>query len=455
MDITALKAISPIDGRYSKQTQILSGYFSEHALMKYRVWVEIEYFISLCEIPLPQLSGVTPEQLEGLRKVYWEMSDDDVLRIKELERTTNHDVKAVEYFLKEKFEALGMSAFKEFIHFGLTSQDINNTAIPASFRDAIEEVYIPAVDRILDRLVNFAKEWKDIPMLARTHGQPASPTKLGKEFYVFVDRLDEQLNQLEEIPYNAKFGGATGNFNAHHVAYPAIDWADFATGFLATKLNLRRSRFTTQIEHYDNMAAAFDALKRTNTILVDLSRDIWTYISMNYFRQKVKEGEIGSSAMPHKVNPIDFENAEGNLGIANALLEHLSAKLPVSRLQRDLTDSTVLRNVGVPFAHIIIAFNSIEKGLDKLLLNEDALKQDLQDNWAVVAEAIQTILRREGYPNPYEALKELTRGKTQVTATDIANFIETLQLSDAVKAELRVITPSNYTGIDLLDAELA
>ena len=423
--------------------------------MKYRVWVEIEYFISLCEIPLPQLSGVTPAQLEGLRKVYWEMSDDDVLRIKELERTTNHDVKAVEYFLKEKFEGLGMSAFKEFIHFGLTSQDINNTAIPASFRDAIEEVYIPAVDRILERLVNFAKEWKDIPMLARTHGQPASPTKLGKEFYVFVDRLDEQLNQLEEIPYNAKFGGATGNFNAHHVAYPAIDWADFATGFLATKLNLRRSRFTTQIEHYDNMAAAFDALKRTNTILVDLSRDIWTYISMNYFRQKVKEGEIGSSAMPHKVNPIDFENAEGNLGIANALLEHLSAKLPVSRLQRDLTDSTVLRNVGVPFAHIIIAFNSIEKGLDKLLLNEDALKQDLQDNWAVVAEAIQTILRREGYPNPYEALKELTRGKTQVTATDIANFIETLQLSDAVKAELKVITPSNYTGIDLLDAELA
>jgi len=455
MDITALKAISPIDGRYSKQTQILSGYFSEHALMKYRVWVEIEYFISLCEIPLPQLSGVTPGQLDGLRKVYWEMSDDDVLRIKELERTTNHDVKAVEYFLKEKFEGLGMSAFKEFIHFGLTSQDINNTAIPASFRDAIEEVYIPAVDRILERLVNFAKEWKDIPMLARTHGQPASPTKLGKEFYVFVDRLDEQLNQLEEIPYNAKFGGATGNFNAHHVAYPAIDWADFATGFLATKLNLRRSRFTTQIEHYDNMAAAFDALKRTNTILVDLSRDIWTYISMNYFRQKVKEGEIGSSAMPHKVNPIDFENAEGNLGIANALLEHLSAKLPVSRLQRDLTDSTVLRNVGVPFAHIIIAFNSIEKGLDKLLLNEDALKQDLQDNWAVVAEAIQTILRREGYPNPYEALKELTRGKTQVTATDIANFIETLQLSDAVKIELKAITPSNYTGMDLLDAELA
>jgi len=455
MDITALKAISPIDGRYSKQTQILSGYFSEHALMKYRVWVEIEYFISLCEIPLPQLSSVSPDQLESLRKVYWEMSDDDVLRIKELERTTNHDVKAVEYFLKEKFEGLGLSAHKEFIHFGLTSQDINNTAIPASFRDAIEEIYIPAIDRILERLVNFAKEWKDVPMLARTHGQPASPTKLGKEFYVFVDRLDEQLNQLEEIPYNAKFGGATGNFNAHHVAYPNIDWADFATAFLATKLNLRRSRFTTQIEHYDNMAAAFDALKRTNTILVDLSRDIWTYISMNYFRQKVKEGEIGSSAMPHKVNPIDFENAEGNLGIANALLEHLAAKLPVSRLQRDLTDSTVLRNVGVPFAHMIIAFNSIEKGLDKLLLNEDALKQDLNDNWAVVAEAIQTILRREGYPNPYEALKDLTRGKTQVTAADIASFIDSLNLNDTVKAELKAITPSNYTGIDLLDAELA
>jgi len=454
MDITALKAISPIDGRYANQTQILSGYFSEHALMKYRVWVEIEYFIGLCEIPLPQLNQIGSKQFESLRSVYWEMTDQDVFRIKELERTTNHDVKAVEYFLKEKFDILGLSAYKEFIHFGLTSQDINNTAIPASFRDAIEEVYIPAVDRILERLVNFAKEWKDVPMLARTHGQPASPTKLGKEFYVFVDRLDEQLNQLEEIPYNAKFGGATGNFNAHHVAYPEIDWADFATAFLATKLNLRRSRFTTQIEHYDNLAAAFDALKRTNSILIDLSRDIWTYISMNYFRQKVKEGEIGSSAMPHKVNPIDFENAEGNLGIANALLEHLAAKLPVSRLQRDLTDSTVLRNVGVPFAHIIIAFNSIEKGLGKLLLNEEALQRDLEDNWAVVAEAIQTILRREGYPNPYEALKELTRGKSQVSAADITDFIETLALSDVVKAELKAITPSNYTGMDLLDAEL-
>jgi adenylosuccinate lyase len=454
MDITALKAISPIDGRYANQTQILSGYFSEHALMKYRVWVEIEYFISLIEIPLPQLAGIETKQIESLRSVYWEMSDDDVLRIKELERTTNHDVKAVEYFLKEKFDLIGLNKYKEFIHFGLTSQDINNTAIPASFRDAIEEVYIPAVDRILELLVNFAKEWKDVPMLARTHGQPASPTKLGKEFYVFVDRLDEQLNQLEEIPYNAKFGGATGNFNAHHVAYPEIDWADFATAFLATKLNLRRSRFTTQIEHYDNLAAAFDALKRTNSILIDLSRDIWTYISMNYFRQKVKDGEIGSSAMPHKVNPIDFENAEGNLGIANALLEHLAAKLPVSRLQRDLTDSTVLRNVGVPFAHIIIAFNSIEKGLGKLLLNEEALRRDLEDNWAVVAEAIQTILRREGYPNPYEALKELTRGKSQVTAADIADFIDKLGLNENVKAELKAITPANYTGMDLLDAEI-
>jgi adenylosuccinate lyase len=454
MEISALKAISPIDGRYANQTQILSGYFSEHALMKYRVWVEIEYFISLIEIPLPQLAGIESKQIESLRAVYWEMSDDDVFRIKELERTTNHDVKAVEYFLKEKFDLIGLSKYKEFIHFGLTSQDINNTAIPASFRDAIEEVYIPAVDRILELLVNFAKEWKDVPMLARTHGQPASPTKLGKEFYVFVDRLDEQLNQLEEIPYNAKFGGATGNFNAHHVAYPEIDWADFATAFLATKLNLRRSRFTTQIEHYDNLAAAFDALKRTNSILIDLSRDVWTYISMNYFRQKVKEGEIGSSAMPHKVNPIDFENAEGNLGIANALLEHLAAKLPVSRLQRDLTDSTVLRNVGVPFAHIIIAFNSIEKGLGKLLLNEEALRRDLEENWAVVAEAIQTILRREGYPNPYEALKELTRGKSQVTAADIADFIDKLALNENVKAELKAITPANYTGMDLLDAEI-
>ncbi len=454
MDISALKAISPIDGRYSKQTQILSGYFSEHALMKYRVWVEIEYFIALCEIPLPQLSSVTTAQHESLRKVYWEMSDDDVLRIKELESSTNHDVKAVEYFLKEKFEGLGLSAHKEFIHFGLTSQDINNTAIPASFRDAIEEIYVPAIDRIVERLVNFSNEWKDVPMLARTHGQPASPTRLGKEFYVFVDRLCEQLNQLEEIPYNAKFGGATGNFNAHHVAYPTIDWADFASGFLAMKLNLRRSRFTTQIEHYDNMAAAFDALKRINTILVDLSRDIWTYISMNYFRQKVREGEIGSSAMPHKVNPIDFENAEGNLGIASALLEHLSSKLPISRLQRDLTDSTVLRNVGVTFAHIIIAFNSIEKGLDKLVLNEEALQRDLQENWAVVAEAIQTILRREAYPNPYEALKTLTRGKTHVTATDIAAFIESLEINEAVKSELRAITPSNYTGIDLLETEI-
>jgi adenylosuccinate lyase len=454
MDISSLKAISPIDGRYKSQSEILSGYFSEHALIRYRIWVELEYFIALCELPLPQLASVTATQQQLIRNIYWEISDEDVSRVKQLEKTTNHDVKAVEYFIREKFEKIGLKDVVEFIHFGLTSQDINNTAVPASFRDAVDEVYIPAVDRILEKLVGMAKEWKDVSMLARTHGQPASPTRLGKELYVFVDRLDEQLNQLEEIPYNAKFGGATGNFNAHFVAYPQIDWVDFANSFLATKLHLRRSRFTTQIEHYDNMAAAFDALKRTNTILIDLCRDIWTYISMNYFRQKVKEGEVGSSAMPHKVNPIDFENAEGNLGIANALLEHLSAKLPVSRLQRDLTDSTVLRNIGVPFAHTIIAFNSIEKGLDKLLLNQEALNKDLEDNWAVVAEAIQTILRREKYPHPYEALRQLTRGKQSVNKNDIHVFIDTLNVSDDVKAEMKKITPANYTGVDLLDDEM-
>lgn len=454
MEISELKAISPVDGRYRSKSEILSGYFSEYALIRYRIWVEIEYFIALCELPLPQLESISEAQRENIRQIYWKVNDADVFRVKELEKTTNHDVKAVEYFIREKFEALGLSAYAEFIHFGLTSQDINNTAVPASFRDAVEEVYIPAVDRILELLVNMSKEWKDVPMLARTHGQPASPTRLGKEFYVFVDRLDEQLNQLEEIPYNAKFGGATGNFNAHHVAYPSIDWVDFANSFLATKLHLRRSRFTTQIEHYDNMAAAFDALKRTNTILIDLCRDIWTYISMNYFRQKVKEGEVGSSAMPHKVNPIDFENAEGNLGMANALLEHLASKLPVSRLQRDLTDSTVLRNIGVPLAHTLIAFNAIEKGLGKLVLNEDALKRDLEENWAVVAEAIQTILRRENYPHPYEALRLLTRGKHTITKTDIHDFIESLDISSAVRDEMKKISPSNYTGIDLLDTEI-
>lgn len=453
MEISALKAISPVDGRYRSQSDVLSGYFSEYALIRYRVWVELEYFIALCELPLPQLKDVNADQIKRIRNIYWEINDGDVLRVKELEKTTNHDVKAVEYLIREKFESLGLSKHVEFIHFGLTSQDINNTAVPASFRDALEEVYIPAIDRILEQLVNMAKEWKDVSMLARTHGQPASPTRLGKELYVFVDRLDEQLNQLEQIPYNAKFGGATGNFNAHHVAYPEIDWVDFANSFLATKLHLRRSRFTTQIEHYDNMAAAFDALKRTNTILIDLCRDIWTYISMNYFRQKVKEGEVGSSAMPHKVNPIDFENAEGNLGIANALLEHLSSKLPVSRLQRDLTDSTVLRNIGVPMAHTIIAFNSIEKGLSKLLLNADALKRDLDENWAVVAEAIQTILRRENYDHPYEALRQLTRGKQSISQSDIHAFIDTLDVKETVKEEMKKITPANYTGMDLMDGE--
>lgn len=454
MELNSLTAISPIDGRYRKQTESLSGYFSELALIKYRVWVEVEYFIALCELPLPQLSGISAEQFPALRKIYWDMTEADAQQVKEMEKTTNHDVKAVEYFIKNAFDRLGLAEYKEFIHFGLTSQDINNTAIPASFRDAVQEVFIPGVDRVIDKLIELSTEWKDVAMLARTHGQPASPTKLGKEVYVFVERLDEQLTRLEETPYSAKFGGATGNFNAHHVAYPQIDWVDFANKFLAEKLELKRSRFTTQIEHYDNLAASFDAIKRTNTILVDLCRDMWTYVSMDYFKQKTKEGEVGSSAMPHKVNPIDFENAEGNLGIANALFEHLSAKLPVSRLQRDLTDSTVLRNVGVPFAHTVIALNSIEKGLNKLLLNPDALKKDLENNWAVVAEAIQTILRRELYPQPYEALKALTRGKTQITSLDIHQFIDGLNVNDQVKVELRAITPSNYTGIDLLDSEL-
>ena len=453
MELHSINAISPIDGRYRSQSEVLAGYFSENALIRYRLWVEVEYFISLCELPLPQLKNITPKNFVELRKIYLEASIEDVLHIKHLEGITNHDVKAVEYFLREKFELIGFGKYKEFIHFGLTSQDINNTAIPASFRDAVEHVYIPAVDRILEKLIALSKEWKDIPMLARTHGQPASPTRLGKEIYVFVDRLDEQLNQLSEIPYNAKFGGATGNFNAHHVAYPEIDWVEFANEFLSAKLELKRSRFTTQIEHYDNLAAAFDALKRTNTILVDLSRDIWTYISMNYFTQRVKEGEVGSSAMPHKVNPIDFENAEGNLGIANALLEHLAAKLPVSRLQRDLTDSTVMRNIGVPIAHTIIAFNSIEKGLGKLMLNEKEIMKDLENNWAVVAEAIQTILRRENYPNPYDALKNLTRGKASITKSDIVGFINELDVNENVRHELLKISPDNYTGVDLLASE--
>jgi adenylosuccinate lyase len=455
MELSSLTAISPVDGRYRKQTEILGGYFSELALIRYRVWVEVEYFIALCELPLPQLKDVSHDVFPELRKIYWDLSEADALSIKDLEKTTNHDVKAVEYFIKNAFDKLGLDKYKEFIHFGLTSQDINNTAIPASFRDAVEEVYIPGLENIVEKLAELATEWKDIAMLARTHGQPASPTKLGKEVYVFIERLEEQMIRLEEVPFAAKFGGATGNFNAHHVAYPEIDWVKFANEFLAEKLELRRSQFTTQIEHYDNFAATFDAIKRINTILIDLCRDMWTYVSMDYFKQKTKEGEVGSSAMPHKVNPIDFENAEGNLGIANAIFEHLAAKLPVSRLQRDLTDSTVLRNIGVPVAHTLIAINSIEKGLNKLLLNEAALAKDLENNWAVVAEAIQTILRREMYPSPYEALKALTRGKASISSSDIHEFIQTLNVSDKVKAELMHITPSNYTGVDLLEDELS
>jgi adenylosuccinate lyase len=453
MELNALTAISPIDGRYRKQTEILTGYFSELALIKYRLWVEVEYFIALAEFDLPQLADVPDTCYGDLRKIYWDLDVAKAQQIKDLEKTTNHDVKAVEYYLKQEFDRLGLGAFKEFIHFGLTSQDINNTAIPASFRDAVKEVYEPAVDRIIDKLVHFASEWRDVPMLARTHGQAASPTRLGKEMYVFVERLDEQLERLDGTPYSAKFGGATGNFNAHHVAYPHLDWVAFANDFLNHRLSLKRSKFTTQIEHYDNFAAAFDAIKRTNTILIDLCRDMWTYVSMDYFKQKTKEGEVGSSAMPHKVNPIDFENAEGNLGMANAIFEHLSAKLPVSRLQRDLTDSTVMRNIGVPMSHTLIALNSIEKGLDKLLLNAEALEKDLESNWAVVAEAIQTVLRREAYPQPYEALKALTRGKTSITKDDIQAFIETLDVTPEIKAELRKITPGSYTGIDLLQSE--
>ncbi len=450
MDHTTLTAISPIDGRYSSQTAALSNYFSEFALIKYRLWVEVEYFIALCELPLPQLKGVTKKSFPLLQKIYEDFSTADAERIKELERTTNHDVKAVEYFIKEKFDALGLNDYKEFIHFGLTSQDINNTAVPASFQDALQQVYDDALEGILDKLHAFAEQWKDVSMLARTHGQPASPTRLGKEFMVFVERLEVQQEMLDAVQLRAKFGGATGNFNAHHVAYPDINWQDFANDFVSNKLNLERAQYTTQIEHYDNFAACFDALKRINTILTDLCRDVWTYVSMDYFKQKTKEGEVGSSAMPHKVNPIDFENAEGNLGIANALFEHLASKLPISRLQRDLTDSTVLRNIGVPLAHTLIALKSIEKGLGKLLLNEDALKRDLDNNWAVVAEGIQTILRRENYPQPYEALKALTRGKASITKDDINAFVKSLNVSIEVKKELNAITPHNYTGIDLM-----
>ena len=447
MQLTELNAISPIDGRYRSKTISLSPYFSEEALIKYRVLVEVEYFIALREADLPQLAKIDKSIYDSLRAIYKNFSTEDALWIKETEKTTNHDVKAVEYFIKSKFDGLGLQEFKEFIHFGLTSQDINNTAIPLSTKEAFENVYLPSLVSVIAKLKELAMEWKDVPMLARTHGQPASPTRLGKEILVFVERLEEQMRLLFNVPFAAKFGGATGNYNAHKVAYPNTDWKKFGTDFVENSLGLHHSFPTTQIEHYDHFAAFFDALKRINTILIDLDRDIWTYVSMDYFKQKIKAGEIGSSAMPHKVNPIDFENSEGNLGIANAIFEHLSAKLPLSRLQRDLTDSTVLRNIGVPMGHTLIAFEATLKGLNKLLLNEEKFAEDLEKNWAVVAEAIQTILRREGYPNPYEALKDLTRTNTVINKEAIHNFIGTLNVSEEVRAELMQITPSNYLGI--------
>ena len=447
MSLTILNAISPIDGRYRNKVENLAPFFSEEALIKYRVKVEIEYFIALCEIPLPQLVNFDSSLFDELRSIYRNFSSADAQKIKDIEAITNHDVKAVEYFIKEKFDILNLQKFKEFIHFGLTSQDINNTATPLSINDAFDVVYYPELATLLEKLRQLAIAWSDIPMLARTHGQPASPTRLGKEILVFIERIEQQVKQLQNIPYAAKFGGATGNFNAHKVAYPNIDWKAFGTHFVEKVLGLHHSFPTTQIEHYDHLAGIFDALKRINTILIDFNRDMWTYVSMEYFKQKIKEGEVGSSAMPHKVNPIDFENSEGNLGMANAIFEHLSAKLPISRLQRDLTDSTVLRNVGVPFAHTIIAFSSTLKGLNKLLINKDKFAEDLENNWAVVAEAIQTILRREAYPNPYEALKGLTRTNAKITQKSMSDFIESLEVSDAIKEELKAITPSNYTGI--------
>lgn len=447
MIFSTLTAISPVDGRYRNKAENLAAYFSEYALIKYRVQVEIEYFITLSEF-LPQLHALaTVENKEALRKIYREFSVEDATRIKEIESVTNHDVKAVEYFIKEKFDLLSLQEYKEFIHFGLTSQDINNTSVPLSIKDALNEVYFPGLQEVIDMLKKYAEDWADVPMLAKTHGQPASPTRLGKEVMVFVYRLEQQVKLLKATPVSAKFGGATGNFNAHHVAFPEYDWKAFGNKFVNEVLGLSREEWTTQISNYDNMAAIFDGMKRIDTILIDLCRDFWQYVSMEYFKQKIKAGEVGSSAMPHKVNPIDFENAEGNLGMANAILAHLATKLPISRLQRDLTDSTVLRNVGVPMAHIEIAFKSLTKGLGKLLLNEKALYRDLDNCWAVVAEGIQTILRREGYPKPYEALKALTRTNDGITAESISNFIDTLQVSDAVKAELKAITPHNYTGI--------
>lgn len=442
-----LMSISPVDGRYRAQTEQLADYFSEFAIIRYRVRVEIEYFIALCAIPLPQLVGVHPSLFPAMRKIYQEFTLKDASEIKATEKVTNHDVKAVEYFIKERFKKMGLERYIEFVHFGLTSQDINNTATPLSLLEGIRDLYIPTLETLISVLRKMEQEWAQVPMLARTHGQPASPTRVGKEIGVFVARLEEQKSQLTALPYSAKFGGATGNMNAHHVAYPSIDWNDFAVHFVEDILGLKRSYPTTQIEHYDNLAALFDNLKRINNILIDLCRDIWTYISMEYFRQKVKAGEVGSSAMPHKVNPIDFENAEGNLGVAIALYEYMAAKLPISRMQRDLTDSTVLRNVGVPLAHSLLALKSVLKGVDKLILNRSALEADLEANWAVVAEAIQTILRREAYPNPYETLKELTRGNEHISAASIAAFIDTLDVSEEVKKELRAITPHNYTGI--------
>ena len=441
----ALTAISPIDGRYRDKVDSLANYFSESALIRYRVMVEVEYFIALCELPLPQLRGFDHTLFDNLKEIYLDFTVEDAQKIKDIEKVTNHDVKAVEYFIKERFDALNLHEYKEFIHFGLTSQDINNTAVPCSFRDAIHDVYYPVIDELIAKLEELAEEWKDVPMLAKTHGQPASPTRLGKEIRVFVYRLTKQLELLKKVACSGKFGGATGNFNAHNVAYPEIDWTAFANKFLTEKLKIEREQYTTQISNYDNFAAVFDNLRRINNIVVDLDRDFWTYISMAYFKQKIKAGEVGSSAMPHKVNPIDFENSEGNLGIANAVLDHLSNKLPISRLQRDLTDSTVLRNIGVPLAHTIIAFKSTLKGLNKLIINKPAIEADLEDNWAVVAEAIQTILRREAYPNPYEALKALTRTNSKVTQASIAEFIDTLDVSAELKEQLKQISPSNYT----------
>ncbi len=442
-----LTAISPVDGRYRSKVDELAVYFSEFALIRYRVFVEIEYFIALVDLPLPQLKDIDHAIFERLRSIYQDFTVEEAQRIKDIEKITNHDVKAVEYFMKERFDKLHLSKYKEFIHFGLTSQDINNTSVPYSLKIAVQEVYLPQLEEVIERLEKLSNEWLNIPMLAHSHGQPASPTKLGKEMFVFVERLKKQKEQLIAVPHSAKFGGATGNFNAHYVAYPEIDWIAFANAFVNGVLGLDRSQTTTQIEHYDNLASLFDAMKRINTILIDLNRDIWTYISMEYFKQKIAKGEIGSSTMPHKVNPIDFENSEGNLGMANAVFEHLSAKLPLSRLQRDLTDSTVTRNIGVPIAHTILAFKSLLKGMGKLIVNHDAIKHDLENNWSVVAEGIQTILRREGYPNPYEALKELTRINHRVTPEVIAEFVQQLKVSDDVKKELLDITPQSYTGI--------